>query len=138
MSDCNTVPRQIAVAQAVAASLSDYDAQLLYAPEYELPKLSARRVMVVPFSQTLTPVSRSTREATYQIQIGVLCRAKEENVPEFLALTESICLPFLLKRIDGAMCTNTEFKPIYVPEMLRKDGLFFSVTTLTFKEEVEG
>jgi len=137
MSEINQTSQLIAIAKAVTDSLAEYDAELAFAPEISLAELSARRVVVVPLSQKYEPVSRSEQDATYQIQIGVMCRAKEENVPELLALAERIALPFQLRTFCDATCTKVEFNPIYAAEYLRGKSLFYSVATLTFEQEVE-
>lgn len=127
----------VLIVQGVLNALSDYHAELSYAPEIALENLSAIRVVVVPMSQTYAPVTRSESNVVYQIQIGVLSRAKEADVPGLLALTEQIALPFQAQTIAGATCTKVEFSPIYSAEYLRQKSLFYSVITLTFEQEVE-
>lgn len=123
----------IAIAEAVVAALEEYGAELAFAPEFDLPKLAVRRVVVVPQAQEYKVVSRAGQEETYRIDIGVLQRAKESELKPLLALTEGIGMMFLRKKLADAICMGVEFNPLYSAEHLRERNQFVGVVALTFK-----
>ncbi len=121
------------MAEAVAAELADYHAELMLFPEFELRELEAMRVAVVPTGTEYKTVSRSSREELLKVQIGFLKRGCEDELPELLQLVEGLGLGFLNRKLAGATCVGVAYNPIYSPEHLRERGQFTSVIELTFK-----
>lgn len=121
------------IAEAVAAELSDYHAEVLYFPEYELRDLDEMRVAVVPLSTEYKAVSRTAHEELPKVQVGILKRCEEDGIDAMLQFVEGLGLGFLNKRLAGATCVCVAYNPIYSPEHLRERGQFISVMELTFK-----
>jgi len=121
------------MAEAVAAELAEYHAELMFFPEFELRELEAMRVAVVPTGTEYKTVSRSSREELLKVQIGFLKRGCEDELPELLQLVEGLGLGFLNRKLAGAPCVGVAYNPIYSPEHLRERGQFTSVIELTFK-----
>jgi len=121
------------MAEAVAAELAEYHAEVMFFPEFELRELEAMRVAVVPTGTEYKTVSRSSREELLKVQIGFLKRGCEDELPELLQLVEGLCLGFLNRKLAGATCVGVAYNPIYSPEHLRERGQFTSVIELTFK-----
>ncbi|MPM41397.1 hypothetical protein SDC9_88052 [bioreactor metagenome] len=121
------------IANAVAAELSDYHAEVLFFPEFELRELEEMRVVVVPTGTEYKTLSRAVHEELPKVQVGFLKRGCEDNLPELLQLVEGLGLGFLNRRLAGAMCVCVAYNPIYSPEHLRERGQFTSVIELTFK-----
>jgi len=121
------------IADAVAAELEDYRAEVLFFPEFELRELEEMRVCVVPAATEYKTLSRSQHEELLKVQIGFLKRGCEDEVESLLQTVESLGLGFLNKRLAGAMCVSVAYNPIYSPEHLRERGQFTSVIELTFK-----
>ena len=121
------------IANAVAAELADYHAEVLYFPEFELRNLDEMRVVVVPLSTEYKAVSRTAHEELPKIQVGVLKRCGEDGLDAMLQFVEGLGLGFLNRRLAGAMCVCVAYNPIYSPEHLRERGQFTSVMELTFK-----
>ncbi len=121
------------IANAVAAELSDYHAEVLYFPEYELRDLDEMRVVVVPLSTEYKAVSRTAREELPKVQVGVLKRCGEDGLDAMLQFVEGLGLGFLNRKLAGATCVCVAYNPIYSPEHLRERGQFTSVIELTFK-----
>ena len=121
------------IANAVAAELSDYHAEVLFFPEFELRELEEMRVVVVPTGTEYKTLSRAVHEELPKVQIGFLKRGCEDELPELLQLVEGLGLGFLNRRLAGAMCVCVAYNPIYLPEHLRERGQFTSVIELTFK-----
>ena len=121
------------MAEAVAAELAEYHAEVMFFPEFELRELEAMRVAVVPTGTEYKTVSRSSHEELLKVQIGFLKRGCEDELPELLQLVEGLGLGFLNRKLAGATCVGIAYNPIYSPEHLRERGQFTSVIELTFK-----
>ena len=121
------------IAEAVAAELSDYHAEVLYFPEYELRDLDEMRVAVVPLSTEYKAVSRTAHEELPKVQVGVLKRCEEDGLDAMLQFVEGLGLGFLNKKLAGATCVCVAYNPIYSSEHLRERGQFICVIELTFK-----
>ena len=121
------------MAEAVAAELAEYHAEVMFFPEFELRELEAMRVAVVPTGTEYKTVSRRSREELLKVQIGFLKRGCEDKLPELLQLVEGLGLGFLNRKLAGATCVGVAYNPIYSPDHLRERGQFTSVIELTFK-----
>lgn len=121
------------VAEAVAAELSEYGAEVSFFPEFELRDLDDMRVVVVPLSTEYKTLSRAVHEELPKVQIGVLKRCGEDGLNDMLRFVEGLGLGFLNKKLVGATCVCVAYNPIYSPEHLRERGQFTSVIELTFK-----
>jgi len=121
------------MAEAVAAELAEYHAEVMFFPEFELRELEAMRVAVVPTGTEYKTVSRSSHEELLKVQIGFLKRGCEDELPELLQMVEGLGLGFLNRKLAGATCVGVAYNSIYSPEHLRERGQFTSVIELTFK-----
>ena len=121
------------IAEAVAAELTDYHAEVVFFPEFELRELDEMRVVVVPLSTEYKTLSRAAHEELLKVQIGFLKRGCEDNLPDLLRLVEGLGLGFLNKKLAGATCVCVAYNPIYSAEHLRERGQFTSVIELSFK-----
>ena len=121
------------LAEAVAAELAEYHAEVLFFPEFELRELEEMRVVVVPLATEYKTLSRANHEEILKVQIGVLKRGCEDELPELLKLVEGLGLGFLNKKLAGATCVCVAYNPIYSAEHLRERGQFTSVIELSFK-----
>ena len=65
--------------------------------------------------------------------MGVLKRAKEDDVPALMEFAQAMGRSFLNRRLAGMTCTGVAFDPVYSPTHLRDKGLFVSVMELTFQ-----
>lgn len=121
------------IAEAVAAELVDYHAEVVFFPEFELRELDEMRVVIVPLSTEYKTLSRAAHEELLKVQIGFLKRGREDNLPDLLRLVEGLGLGFLNKKLAGATCVCVAYNPIYSAEHLRERGQFTSVIELSFK-----
>ncbi len=124
----------VELAEAVAAELSNYHAEVMLCPEYELRDLEEMKVCVVPLSVEYKTVSRAAREKLMKVQIGFLKRGGEEELKGLLRMVEELGLGFLGKKLLDAYCIGVAYNPIYSPEHLRERGQFTSVIELAFKK----
>lgn len=122
------------LAEAVAAELAEYHAEVLFFPEFELRELEEMRVVVVPLATEYKTLSRANHEEILKVQIGVLKRGCEDELPELLTLVEGLGLGFLNRKLAGATCVCVAYNPIYSPEHLRERGQFTSIIELSFKQ----
>ena len=127
----------IQLAEAVAAELAEYGAEVRLAPEFTPSDLKEMKVVVVPVGVAHSLLSRAHREDALQVQVGVLKRTTEDEVVDLVSFVEGLAVGFLGKVLGGcARCTKTEHVPLYVPEHLRERRQFTGVVELTFKEIV--
>lgn len=124
----------IKIAEAVASELAEYHAEVQYSPEFELRDLDTMRIIVVPTATEYKTLSRSAHEELLKVQIGILKRATEDDLPELLRFSEELGIGFLNKKIAGATCLVVAYNPIYSADHLRERGQFTSVIELTFKQ----
>lgn len=122
------------LAAAVADTLADYNAEVLYFPTFDLRDLETMRVIVVPVNPEYKTVSRSAHEELLKVQIGFLKRGYEDDLSDLLQTVEALGLSFLNKKLLNATCVCVAYNPIYSPEHLRERGQFTSVIELTFKK----
>lgn len=122
------------LAVAVACFLTEYNAEVLYFPTFDLRDLDDLRVVVVPNSTEYKTVSRERHEEILKVQIGFLKRGSEENLDDLLRIVEKIGLGFLNRKLGGATCVCVAYNPIYSPEHLRERGQFTSIIELTFRK----
>ena len=101
----------VELAEAVAAELADYHAEVLFCPEFELREIEEMKVVVVPLAVEYKTVSRAAHEEVLKVQIG-----------------------FLGKTLADAMCIGVAYNPIYFPEHFRERRQFTSVIELSFKK----
>ena len=124
----------VALAEAVADSLAEYNAEVLFFPTFDLRDLESMRVIVVPVNPEYKTVSRSAHEELLKVQIGFLKRGCEDEINDLLQTVESLGLSFLDKKLSNATCVCVAYNPIYSPDHLRERGQFTSVIELTFKK----
>lgn len=124
----------ITLAEAVAETLADFHAEVLFFPEYELRNIEEMKVIVVPLAEEFKPLSRTQHEEILKVQVGFLKRGCEDELPELLRTVEGLGLGFLNKPLAGATCVGVAYNPIYSPEHLRERGQFTSVIELSFKQ----
>ena len=125
--------RILELAEAVAAFLSDYGAEVLFIPEFDLKGTRDTRVVVVPAGTEFRALSRASHEERPCVHVGVLRRATEDDVPALVDFAQALGRSFLNRRLGGMTCTGVAFDPVYSPSHLRDKGLFVSVMELTFQ-----
>ena len=119
------------LADAVAASLGE-GAEVSFAPEFDLKGLKTRKLVVVPAGIESKPTARDRLEEHLKIQIGLLKKCTEDDVPALVREVIRIGQGFLQKYVAGLRCMKTEYVPLYAPEHLRERRQFTGVVQLTF------
>ena len=123
----------VKLAEAVAAEITEpVKAEVLFAPELDLKTLKEMRIIVVPVGIDMKPLSRGCSEDSLKVQIGVLKKCTEDDVPELVKLVETLGRGFLDKRLADATCMAVKYNPLYSPEHLRERRQFTGVIELTF------
>jgi hypothetical protein len=123
----------VKLAENVVVELKEYNAEMSFFPEFELKDLDEIRVVVVPVGTQYKTISRTSHEELQRVQIGILKRVSEDELPELLNFVEALGLSFLNRKIGSAICVCVAYNPIYSPEHLRERSQFTSVIELTFK-----
>ncbi|MEG1926254.1 MAG: hypothetical protein RR415_10965 [Ruthenibacterium sp.] len=123
----------ITAANLVVAELADCNAVLSLAPDFELPRLVNRQVVVVPFGKESSIIGKATVEYVFEIQIGVLRRAKPDEVADLIALSETIGQRLLNKKLGKLFCFEVSWDPVYSADDLRSKNQFTSVIDVKLK-----
>ena len=130
MKDINTI------AYGVAELLTDLAPEIHLAPEYDLPELSTQRCVIVPVSRTSKRVSRKKTAVEYQynLEIGLMYRAKELDNNALLKQTQEVADLLLGSQIRGARCIKADPAPLYDAEQIRERNQFTAVISVIYKE----
>lgn len=123
----------IELAEAVAASLADYGAEVQFVPEFRIRDTEDMKIMVVPAGAEFKALSRGICEEILEVHLGVLKKATQDDVPELASFVQALGKSFLHERVGNAICTGAVFDPVYSPSHLREKGLFASVIELEFR-----
>jgi len=107
----------------------------------DLEAMNAPDVLVMPaeLDRDLEEGTRAGPADTYQVDVGVRRKLKTKAVEEvdpFVDLMEEIQTDLLGERAVGyqeAVCVGARIAPVFSPDHLEKQGVFFSVLHLTFK-----
>ena len=133
------------IADAVVATINGaslgqpVDAERLFLPQFELQEMSVLRVVVVPKDEDRKPITRTAKQATYRVDVGVLKKVTSTDAAEIdplCALVTSIAALFDGKRlatVPDAICTVAKTEPVYSAEHLDQLRQFTSVIVLTFR-----
>lgn len=124
----------VKLAEAVAAEIgAEGGAEVMFAPELDLKGLRERRIIVVPSELAMKPISRGCSEDSLKIQVGVLKKCTEDEIPGLIAMVEEIGRGFLDRRLAGATCMGVKYTPLYYPDHFRERRQFTGVIELTFR-----
>ena len=124
----------VKLAEAVAAEIGeDCKAEVMFAPELDLKGIKEKRIIVVPSELGIKPVSRGSSKDSLKVQIGVLQKCTEDDIPKLIRLVERIGRSFLNKRLEDTTCMGVKYAPLYHPDHLRERRQFTGVIELTFK-----
>ena len=124
----------VKLAEAVAAELGKTaNAEVMFAPELDLKGLREMRIIVVPLSIGMKPLARGSSEDTFVIQVGVLKKCTEDDVPGLIKTVVGIGKAFLDKRLEHATCFDVKYDPLYSADHLRERRQFTGVVDLHFK-----
>lgn len=124
----------VRIAEAVAAEIGEKgEAEVMFAPEFDLKGIREMRIVVVPTGMGMEPLARGSSEDTHKILVGVLKKATEDEIVDLVNTVVAIGKEFLDKRLAGATCVGVKYDPLYYPEHLRERRQFTGVIELTFK-----
>src|SRR5574344_1701108 len=108
----------VKLAEAVASRISaPGDAEVMYAPELDMKGL---RIVVVPAGLVMKPLARGSTEDTLTVQVGVLRKCTEDDVPDLVNTVVTIGRSFLDAALEGATCTDVKYAPLYDAAHLRE------------------
>jgi len=125
--------RVLQLAEAIAAELADYGAEVQFIPDFTLKGAKEMQIVVVPAGTEFKALSRAMHDERPCVHIGFVKKATEDDVPALVDFAQALGRGFLNRRILDSTCTNVVFDPIYSPTHLREKGLFISVVELTFR-----
>ncbi len=123
------------IANGVAALLADYNADVVYAPDYELKNMKDMRVVVLPVGREVSFATRAAKDNVCSVEVGVIHKCREQAaVPSLVLLVEQIGLRLHGAQVGTCTCMKVKWEPMYSVEDLRSRGLFVGVLHLSFKE----
>lgn len=121
------------LAEAVAAELAAFGAEVQFVPEFTAAESRALRAAVVPAGTEFRALSRNVHAERPCIHVGFVRKATEDDVPELVDTVQTAAQSFLNRRLCGMTCTGVVFDPLYSPAHLREKGVFLGVAELTFE-----
>ena len=125
------------IAMCVRDVLRDLDAELSFAPQFDLADLAELKVVVVPTDFGLGVATRGAAEEEFGVEVGFLKKAAENELPDLVRLVSDVAGRFPGQRFCDAACTEAKFNPLYSPEHLRERRQFTSVLALTFRRHAD-
>ena len=124
----------VSLAEAVARELKPYgDAEVMFAPDLSLPGLKELRIIVAPIGLGMKPLARGYTEDVLTVQVGLLKRCTEDEIPSLIGKVTEIGRSFLDKRLEGATCMNVKYDPLFYPPHFKERRQFTGVIELSFK-----
>ena len=87
---------------------------------------------MVPTGIESKPNAREYLEDRLKVQVGLLKKCTEDDVPGLVREVVGIGQGFLQKWVAGVRCMKAEYVPLYLPEHLRERRQFTGVVELTF------
>ena len=108
----------IELAEGVAAEIGD-GADVMFAPEFDLKGIKEKRIVVVPAGIETKPNARDYLEDRLKVQVGILKKCTEDDVPALIREVTATGRRFLHKWVAGLRCVKAECNPLYSPEHLR-------------------
>ena len=121
----------IDLAQGVAAEIGD-GAEVMFAPEFDLKGIKEKRIVVVPAGIETKPNARDYLEDRLKVQVGILKKCTEDDVPALIREAVALGRRFLHTWVARVRCVKAECNPLYSPEHLRERRQFTGVVELTF------
>ena len=121
----------IGLAEGVAAEIGEC-AEVSFAPEFDLKGLKEKRIVVVPAGIESKPNAREYLEDRLKVQVGLLKKCTEDDVPRLVREVVGIGQGFLQKWVAGVRCMKAEYVPLYLLEQLRERRQFTGIVELTF------
>ena len=121
----------IGLAEGVAAEIGE-GAEVSFAPEFDLKGLKEKRIVVVLAGIESKPNAREYLEDRLKVQVGLLKKCTEDDVPGLVREVVGIGQGFLQKWVVGVRCMKAAYVPLYLPEHLRERRQFTGVVELTF------
>lgn len=124
------------IAVSVSELLADYNAEVVYSPEFELRELASKKCVIVPTNLESKPICRNSKiiEISYHLDVGLLVRGKNLDLSQLISQAENIAKKCLHFKVANATCVQAEPSPLYDQEQLRQRNQFTSIITLVFKE----
>ena len=121
----------IELAEGVAEEIGD-GAEVMFAPEFDLKGIKEKRIVVVPAGIETKPNARDYLEDRLKVQVGILKKCTEDDVPALIREAVALGRRFLHKWVARVRCVKAECNPLYSPEHLRERRQFTGVVELTF------
>ncbi len=118
------------LATAVALRL---DGTVTHWPEYERREVTREQVLIVPSGIAYKFLSRAHTQADYHLDVGVLRRATEDDIPALLKRVETLAKGLTGAVFEGFRCIEVKHEPLYSLEYLREKRLFVGILKLTFR-----
>ena len=125
------------LAMCVRDVLRDLDAELSFAPQFDLADLNELKVVVVPTDFGLGMATRGSAEEEFGVEVGFLKKATEDELPDLVRFVADVAGRFPGEHFCDAACVEAKFNPLYSPDHLRERRQFTSVLALTFRRHAD-
>lgn len=128
-------PNIVETANALVAHLATLGitAVVDYAPDYVLPAIVTKKVIVVPVGIDAKMESRlPAKNVVYVIEIGVMQKSKSLDFAALIAEVEMLGRNLLGQTVNGMVCIGAEHDPLYDPDSA-KSNQFTGVISCRFR-----
>jgi hypothetical protein len=130
------------LAQAVTDALNgekfstEFTAERVAVPDFELADMQALRVTVVPREIESSALDRARDSHEVKVDVAIqkkVASLSNDEIDPLLSLVREIAAFLNRKNMNNAVWRKTENKPVYSPEHLREMRQFTSVLTVTYE-----
>lgn len=104
-----------------------------YWPEFERREITSERLVVVPTGMERGFASRGLCQTDYLIDVGVLRRVTEDDVPLLVKQVGKFGRTLLGCHFGEAQCVEVKYEPLYSVEHLRERQQFTAVLRLRLR-----
>lgn len=128
-------PNIVETANALVAHLATLGitAVVDYAPDYVLPAIVTKKVIVVPVGIDAKMESRlPAKNVVYVIEIGIMQKSKSLDFAALIAEVETLGRNLLGQTVNGMVCISAEHDPLYDSDSA-KSNQFTGVISCRFR-----
>jgi hypothetical protein len=125
----------IDIANGVAELLSQYNAEVIFTPDFDLKKMQDMRVVVLPVGKERKFATRAAYENVNSVDVAVIHKCREmAAIPDLVLLIEKIGEDLLKKSIGNSLCVKAVWEPLFAVDELKSRGVFIGVIEVSYKE----
>lgn len=130
----------VTILNSIAAKLSGLEfggvalsADIDFAPDLDIAKVKARKVIVSPQSYSRINSTRNDSASSAKINVCVVERIELAHIENRIEMMETIARSLEKQVLGDAIVTGVEFDPVYDANLLRSTHVFVSVCVVSVR-----